>query len=189
MPPKRFYCYVDETGQDTKGKFFLVTVVLKEQAHLAPFLAKLEKLEKATKKNLLKWTKTSFVVRKNYLRQLATITELSGAIFYSTYHETKEYTPLISLTIAKAVLAEKEDNYTVTIIIDGLKKKEMEEVRKELKKLKIHYRKIRGMKDEQSVFLRLADAIAGFLRDYIEKQPYAKMLLKKFKEAKILTEV
>jgi len=65
----------------------------------------------------------------------------------------------------------------------------MEEVRKELKKLKIHYRKIRGMKDEQSVFLRLADGIAGFLRDCFEKQPYIKMLLKKFKEGKILVEV
>jgi hypothetical protein len=30
------------------------------------------------------------------------------------------------------------------------------------------------MKDEQSVFLRLADSMAGFIRDSIEEKPYAK---------------
>ena len=74
MTKSKLYCYVDETGQDTKGKFFLVTVVLKEQSHLTILQAKLEEIEKATKKNFLKWTKTSFAVRKNYLRRLPTIT-------------------------------------------------------------------------------------------------------------------
>lgn len=34
MPTNKLYCYVDETGQDTKGKFFLVTVVIEEQKDL-----------------------------------------------------------------------------------------------------------------------------------------------------------
>ncbi|MBI3070290.1 MAG: hypothetical protein HYY87_03225 [Candidatus Levybacteria bacterium] len=70
-----------------------------------------------------------------------------------------------------------------------MKAAEMEKVRTELKKLKISYRKIRGMKDEQDSVLRLADSIAGFLRDCVEKQPYALRLLKKFKKAKIIVEV
>ena len=45
------------------------------------------------------------------------------------------------------------------------------------------------MKDEQDSILRLADSIAGFLRDCVEKQPYALRLLKKFREAKIVVEV
>ncbi len=28
MDKIKFYCYVDETGQDTAGRFFLVSVVL-----------------------------------------------------------------------------------------------------------------------------------------------------------------
>ncbi len=32
--------------------------------------------------------------------------------------------------------------------------------------------KMRGSKDQSSAFIRLADAIAGFMRDYIEGQPY-----------------
>jgi len=30
MASKKLYCYVDETGQDTKGDIFVVTVVVPE---------------------------------------------------------------------------------------------------------------------------------------------------------------
>lgn len=186
---QKLYCYVDETGQDTKGSFFLVTVVLEEQENIEDLQKKLEVIEKSTNKNLLKWTKTPFKVREQYLLHLAEIKELKGAIFYSTYRDTKEYIPLISLTVAKSILSKEEDNYTATIIIDGLKGKEMDEVRKELKKLKINYRKIRGMKDEQDAILRLADSIAGFLRDYVEEQHYTQEIMRKFREAKVIIEV
>lgn len=189
MATQKLYCYVDETGQDTKGKLFLVTVVLKGQDELDSLKEKLNKIEKSTDKNLLKWTKSPFRVRNDYLIQLIDIKELKSSIFYSTYQDTKAYVPLTSSTIAKSVLAKEEDNYTVNIVIDGLKGKEQEAVRKDLKKLKIHYNKIRGMKDEQDVVLRLADSIAGFLRDYLEKQSYAQPIFKKFKEKNILIEV
>jgi len=28
---QKLYCYIDETGQDTKGKLFLVSIVIQEQ--------------------------------------------------------------------------------------------------------------------------------------------------------------
>jgi len=61
-------------------------------------------------------------------------------------------------------------------------------VRTELKRLKIRYRKIRGMKDEQNTFLRLADALAGFLRDAHEKETYTAQYLARLTGAKIVTE-
>jgi len=188
MVSKKFYCYVDETGQDTKGKLFLVAIVLEQKEQLTLLQDKLDKIEKLTKKGVLKWTKTPFAIREKYLSELVALKELKGTIFYSIYRETKEYITLTSLTIAKAIFARRELNYTVNIVIDGLNKKEMEKVRVELKKLTVHYNKIRGMKDEQSVFLRLADAIAGFLRDCTEKQSYTISILKKFKEQKIVIE-
>jgi hypothetical protein len=57
-----------------------------------------------------------------------------------------------------------------------------------LKSLKIKYDTIRGMKDEQSAFLRLADCMAGFMRDYIEKKPYADDLFKVLRGKKIVIE-
>jgi hypothetical protein len=61
-------------------------------------------------------------------------------------------------------------------------------VRKDLKQLKVKYDTIRGMKDEQIVFLRLADCFAGFIRDYIEERTYTKELFEHLKRKGIIKE-
>lgn len=184
----KLYCYVDETGQDTKGELFLVAVVLKEFSGLETLEKKLEGVEIRTDKRQSKWKKIGRDIKKKYLEELIQIKELKNTIFYAKYQASKEYSKLTSFTIAKAVLAKESKNYTVTVIIDGLNDKERDVVREELKKLKIKYRKIRGMKDEQSIFLRLSDAMAGFLREVYEGEEYTKQLIKRFEKASIVTE-
>lgn len=184
----KLYCYVDETGQDTKGELFLVAVVLKEINNLTILEKRLEKIEQETGKKKLKWKKTNNEIKKRYLQELIQIKDLRNSVYYARYQASKEYSKLTSLTIAKAVLAKQNDKYSVTIIIDGLNDKERDVVREELKKLKIKYRKIRGMKDEQNVFLRLADAMAGFLRDVTEKQLYTKTFMRRLQAARIVIE-
>ena len=188
MPATKLYCYVDETGQDTKGELFLVAIVLKEITDLFVLEKQLEEIEKKTGKKLSKWKKTRQVVKKKYLKAIIQLKNLKNSIYYAVYNASKEYSKLTALTIAKAVLAKDNKNYTVTIIIDGLNNREREIVRSELKKLKIKYRKIRGLKDEQSAFLRLADAMAGFLRDMREQEPYAKPFIKDFLKKEIVAE-
>lgn len=188
MSPTKLYCYVDETGQDTKGELFLVAVILKEMENLSSLEEKLQEIENKSGKKQLKWKKTSKAVKKAYLEDLLQIKDLKHSIFYSQYHSSKEYPKLTSLTIAKAVLAKRENNYTVTVVIDGLNDREREIVREELKKLKIKYRKIRGMKDEQSAFLRLADTMAGLLRDIAEGQTYTKLFLRRLQTTQIVLE-
>ena len=39
---QKIYCFVDETGQDTGGKLFLVSVVVKGKDHLHALRNKLE---------------------------------------------------------------------------------------------------------------------------------------------------
>lgn len=179
----KLYCFVDETGQDTKGAFFLVSVVLKERKNLEVLEKKLLAIESSDKKPFSNWKKLSFEKRTALLKKLANIKELHGSIYYSVYQTSTIYIPLTALTIAKAILNKQTDgqDYIVTVVIDGLNDKEREAVSHELKKLKIHYRKIRGMKDEQNIFLRLAHFFAGFLRDYKEKQKYATTAIKTFK--------
>lgn len=184
----KLYCFVDETGQDTEGRFFLVAVVLKSIEDLEILEKKLEDIEGKTGKRKLKWKKISNFVKQKFLTELLQVKELKRSIFYSVYEETKEYSKLTSLTVAKAVLANESENYTVTVIIDGLNNKERDVVREELKKLKIKYRKIRGMKDEQNIFLRLSDSMAGFLRDVYTEEQYAKQFAKRFKNAGVVTE-
>lgn len=184
----KLYCFVDETGQDTRGDFFLVVVVLKDK-DIIPILEKqLENIEIDSGKRKLKWKKTKNSIKNKYLNALVSLKNLKKSIYYSVYKDSKEYSKLTSLTIAKAVLDKNEGNYSVTVIIDGLNDKERQVVRKELKSLKIKYKKIRGMKDEQSVFLRLADSFAGFLRDANEGAKYTKMYVKQFISSQTIVE-
>lgn len=185
---QKLYCYVDETGQDTKGKLFLVAVVLKEIEHLESLERKLEGIEKRTGKKQIKWKRVKREIKIKYLEELLKIKELKQSIFYSIYENTTEYTSLTSFTIAKAVLSKSNEDYTVTVIIDGLNDRERDIVRAELKKLKVKYNKIRGMRDESNIFLRLSDAMAGFLREVYEKEEYALTFIKRLKAEKIVME-
>lgn len=189
MLTQKLYCFVDETGQDTAGKLFLVAIVLKEVNQLESLERKLEGTEKRSGKKQAKWKRTKKEIKKKYLEELLQIKELRKSIFYSIYENTTEYTSLTSFTVAKAVLSKCNKDYTVTVVIDGLNDKERDVVRNELKKLKIKYNKIRGMKDEQNIFLRLSDAMVGFLREVYEKEPYAVTIMKKFQLKQVILEV
>ena len=95
----------------------------------------------------------------------------------------------MAIPIAKAIEAKHEENYAVKIVIDALSDKDVEKMRKYLKELKVKYDTIRGMKDEQTVFLRLADSMAGFTRDYIEEQVYTQRLFAILRKKEIISEV
>jgi len=184
---QKLYCYVDETGQDTKGRLFLVSVVIteKQREELHDFLLK---IEKETGKNLLKWNKSSFNIRKNYLLEVFNSRFLRRSVFFSRY-EIKAYIDLTILTVAKAILQRAKKDYKATIFVDGLNKKGIRQFSVGLRKLKIHVRKIRGTRDESEPLIRLADAIAGFLRDYIEGQSYAKKFYRQISKKKIIEEI
>lgn len=180
------YCFVDETGQDTKGKFFLVSIVLIDRDRIDILEKKLSLIESSEKIKSLRWKGLPFRTKINLLEKLSVISELGKTIFYSAYEDTTAYTPLVALSIAKAILA-KCKNCATYIIIDGLNDRDREIIRRELKRLKIKYKKIRGLKDEQNIFLRLAHLFANFIRDYKEKQKYAVKLMTGFEQ--IVSEV
>ena len=52
--PQKLYAYVDESGQDTEGRFFVVSVVL-FGTDRDTVLARLEALEARTGKGRVKW--------------------------------------------------------------------------------------------------------------------------------------
>lgn len=83
MIKQKLYCYVDETGQDTEGKLFLVAVVLKKIEDLEILEKKLEKIEESTGKKQAKWKKISWKLKSKYLEELLKIKELQNSIFFS----------------------------------------------------------------------------------------------------------
>lgn len=184
---QKLYCYVDETGQDTEGVLFLVTVIIteKERENLRDFLLK---TEKETGKKLLKWHRTNFDIRNNYLSKVLGSWFLRHSVFFSRY-ETKAYVELTILTTAKAILQRAKGDYKATIFVDGLNEKGIRRFAAGLRKLKIRVRKVRGIRDESDPLIRLADALAGFLRDYIEGQNYTKKLYQRAERQKIIKKI
>ena len=129
----------------------------------------------------MKWRLTSISKKQSYLLGILRIDALQGGLFYALYRETLDYFKLVAKTLAKAVIVFSEGrDYQATIYIDGLRKTEIKEVVKFLSMEGIKRRKVKGLRDESSAYIRLADALAGFFRDYEERKPYTKQLFQLF---------
>ena len=69
---------------------------------------------------------------------------------------------------SKAILEKGHENYEATVLIDGLGRTERWEVASGLRRLHVKVRKVRGMNDQSSSIMRLADSMAGFIRNCLE---------------------
>lgn len=188
----KLYCYVDETGQDTLGAFFSVAIVVTDnQQH--ELEKSLEDIEKSTGKKT-KWMKTRDKVRTAYAEALMQY-ELPAMIFVKNYFDKKDFDDLEVLATAQAINTYREahsireDEYKLTITVDGLSKTVAARMASEFRKLGIKPRKIVGKKDESNAIIRLADAVAGLTREAHEGRREYKELEAKLKRTKTLHEL
>ncbi|MFQ6032640.1 MAG: DUF3800 domain-containing protein [Candidatus Zixiibacteriota bacterium] len=185
---EKLYCYVDETGQDTKGKFFLVSVVIvgKDRDEIR---GRLREIEKASKKGKKKWTQATLTQKQLYINQILTTTLFREAIFYAQYSDAIEYFSLIIKTIAEAISKKVQRDYRATVLIDGLGRPERRRVGSGLRKEGVKVEKVRGLRHGSDEFIRVADAVAGFTRDFFEGKPHTVEPYKEAVKAKVLKEV
>ena len=86
-PKQKFYVYVDESGQDTKGNFFIVSVlILKKNQNL--ILEKLKQIEAESQKANIKWSKSHSKFRKKYIERLAELNIFKETIYFSILYNT-----------------------------------------------------------------------------------------------------
>lgn len=172
---QKIYCYVDETGQDTKGALFLVALVMvtKERGDLRKLLRQIEKRSGKTNR---KWKHTTISQRLAYLQEVINERKFHGKLFFQEFTNTAEYLTCTVAAIAAGINRGAFQQYKVIILIDGLGKKERKIVGARLRARHIHTEKVRGVRDETDEFIRLADALAGFIRDAREGQAYAQRL-------------
>lgn len=188
-PKQKLYCYVDETGQDTQGKLFIVSVVIAKEDR-ADIYDLLEKIEKESGKKKTKWIQTKKEFKITYLERILNSKQLKHKIYFSLSEDTRAYKEATLITIASAITSAKDqDNYKASIFIDGLNKSEVPKVGASLRKIGIHTEKIRGIKDDSDAIIRLADTISGLIREQIEKVDYVQKLYKLGIENKTLVEV
>lgn len=165
---QKLYCYVDENGQDTKGKIFIVTVVVTgtERDALIGFC---EELENKSGKKKVKWRKASHERRINHLKSIFSSKNFKRKLRFSVYRNQSNYDLATIKGIAKAILFKEPASYTTLIYIDGLAKTKRHNYGSDLRKLGIPTRKVQGVaKDKNNALTRLADSIAGFVRDVID---------------------
>lgn len=179
MKPK-FYCYVDETGQDTRGNVFIVSVVVSadERDELRRIC---EAIERQTGKNRMKWTDAAFGRRLAYIRRVLETAVIRGKLNFAAYRNSRDYATMTIATISSALTITDDLDYEATIFIDALPRTLERQVGLKLRRLGIHAKKVRGVrKDESDALIRLADAVCGFVRGALEGEPALSGL---FKEA------
>lgn len=189
MKKQKLYCYVDETGQDTKGELFIVSVAVtkKDRDEVKTLL---ENIEQITGKGKTKWVKTKKDAKIAYLEKILTNKAFQKKIFYSLSKDVKAYREITLVAIASAITASKEnDQYEALVFIDGLQRGEVSKVATGLRRIGIRTEKVRGLRDESDALIRLTDAIAGFIRENEKDISYAKRLYKLGLENKIFTRV
>lgn len=184
----QLYCYVDETGQDTLGKWFLVSIIIieKDKLHLEHIL---ENIEESSGKRKLKWNKTKRDRRIKYLNHVLKIKDFQRCFYFSIYKDTTLFPDLIVLSTAKAIINKTKDKYRATIVIDGLSKNLEKQFSTSLRKLDIKVNKVKGARDESSPLIRLADSLAGLLRDAYEGDKILKDFVQRLKNKKYIKEI
>lgn len=168
---QKLYCYVDETGLDPRSQFFLVAVVVIEGEREA-IETELIRIEKASGKGRRRWMESREEQRITYINQVLALTLLRNKFYYAVYPPTKEYVPNTVLTVARAIsIHAGTAPYKATVFIDGLPKSSVPKVSTTLRYLHIHNTKVRGIRNEEAdAFMRLADAICGFVRAALEQK-------------------
>lgn len=183
------YCYVDETGQDTLGRLFIVSVVI-AAADRDSLVAGLEHIERLSGKGKVKWIHTRHQARLACMQAVLSASVIRETLYFSTYHDTKSYMALTVLSTAKAILTAAGDTSEATVHVDGLPKARLRWFGVELRRLSIRTRKVAGVRREESdALMRLADACCGFVRQALSaERPEITRIFKRAKDKGYLRE-
>ena len=165
---KRVDLYVDESGQDTRGRLFNVAVIAIEDSD--KFRQLCESAEDISGKGNTKWGKADKNKRLVYLRTLIQhAASCNVKLFYNVFHKTTDYDTATIEGIAKSIRVLRPSGSRVYVHVDGLTKTKRGDYKTRLRKFSCPVRKVRGIRrDENEPLIRLADAIAGASRDLLE---------------------
>jgi len=185
--PHKLYAYVDESGRDTAGRLFVVSVLLLAEERDA-LLQRLEALEARSGKHNTKWQKTRHSYRQAYMEAIRDLPLLQQTLFFDVLQPTSDYMALTALTTARAIQRKVHAPYKVTVFVDGLRRHEVPLFSKGLRRLQIQTRKVRGVRrEENNAFIRLADALCGLVRDAEEQQTWARAMLTVLQQRGLVT--
>lgn len=185
---QKLYCYVDETGQDTRSEVFVVVAVVteKEQAKLRHQLVD---AEQASGVGISKWNNASHDRRTKFLQTVLDRRIAKGDLYYGSYEKPIPYFfPLLDL-VARAIKAKAGEQYKTKVYVDGIDRKKAKELTNALRIEGISLGLVKMRRDESEPLIRIADRWAGCVRAAIEKNQVAKRMLKQAKQDGYLQEI
>ncbi len=161
---KRIDLWVDESGQDTRGKLFIVAgavVAAENRDEARQFYVSLEKL---SGKGKVKWAAAEKNKRLTYLRTVIREDAPVDVIrFYSEFRQTTDYDGATVEGIARVVHRLQRSASRIYIHVDGLTRPKCSKYKARLRRLACRRVKdVRGIRKRQNEpLIRLADALAG----------------------------
>lgn len=175
--PTSFFCYVDESGQDTKGRLFIVAVVLVD-VDSEPARQFCETAEIESKKGKTKWTGSKEQFKIDYIGRVTHCPIFTGRLFFAVYQDTTKYQNVTVQTISKVIKSLPSDFGKVRVYIDALPKSLEGSVILQLRRSETSVEKVRGVeKDENEALIRLADSLCGLVRGAMDGNPDLQELL------------
>jgi len=177
----KLYEYVDESGQQTAGKYFVVSVMVTRGS----LTRKLLGIEKLSKKRNFKWQGSNYQYRRNYIERLA---RLEGfAAYYSEFSKRKDFMVMTALTAASAI--REEGSKKTEVYVDGLRRSEYHKFKKLMKPTAtgVYIHGVR--KDENNPHIRVPDALCGLISDAAEGNDWSINMVARLKRKGLLKEV
>lgn len=171
MKKLKINTYTDESGQDTQGRTFIVCTAIVNTETINITEKQLLEIENKSKK-IRKWHNSNSTKRKCYIDFILEqhITD-SVEIYYTQYQNKLDYINLVGSHIAKTIIScVNKQEYSSKIFVDKIDKQAMLNLGKEIRSFHIRYKKIRGITEEASPFIRLVDAICGMIRDINDRK-------------------
>ena len=167
------YVYVDESGQvDGRGDALHVGIAVVDAALREEAQRRLESLEQRIGKRG-KWHGSSVKTKSEYFKGLIQTTA-GPALYWFRSIVPCAYEEATACAAARAMRLAGGPDARFIVIIDGLKKASRQRVARILREHQVRWREIQVNKREDSdSLLRLADALAGFVRDVHHRKEFA----------------
>jgi len=163
------YVFIDESGINKKIDYSCFAFVFIKQSDYKFIEKSISELEKKLNIENFHWSEDNWNVKKNLLKEILNKNiNLKIKILINPINQGKE--------LIGCFLDFMKDNRNYYVFIDGKKSKKYEnKIKKYLKDNNIPIKKIRTIKDNNSVGIKIADYTAGFFRYYFDNQSHVNL--------------
>lgn len=168
QPKQKLYCFVDESGQDSLGKIFIVSIVVTGPEYME--LEKLcLKLETVSEKGKVKWHGSRRKNRLLFMGEIIDSSKFTGKLCFTVHTDitTSDFDFHTAVSIAETLHAKQTaDQVSSEVYVDGLTKSKRPQYALQLRKLGISNARLHRATNQSSPLIRLADSLAGLIRDH-----------------------